>query len=445
MRLTADLRDLATVRSFRTLIGVRLVSQTGDGMVQAGLATLFFFQPQNMTTAGGVAAALVVMLLPFSVVGPLTGPFIDRWSRRQTLLVGNLLRAAVIAVTALVLDAIGIGPAVYVLVLIALGINRFLLSVLSAGLPQIIDRQQLLVANSIVPTLGGAATALGAIIGLVLRLALPAGAAQDMASLVCAVILYALAALVVLGLGRDELGPQERPRDGGLGRALAATVGDLADAVRYLARRGTPGLALTTMALHRFVYGMQLITMILASRNLLVDPADADAGLAVFGTLMGMMVTGHGIAVVLTPLAHERISPAAWIVTCLVGGTAGQLVLVATHDRALWAAGILVFGIGVQGAKIAVDTIVQSDTADAYRGRAFSIYDVLFNTAECLAAGVAVLVLPDVGWSRGVQAALVVFVWTVAGWYASRVRALGGLPREVELGAGALSGPLPRA
>ena len=57
MRLTDDLTDLATVPAFRTLLGVRLVSQTGDGMVQAGLATLFFFQPQNMTTAAGVASA----------------------------------------------------------------------------------------------------------------------------------------------------------------------------------------------------------------------------------------------------------------------------------------------------------------------------------------------------------------------------------------------------
>ena len=172
MRLTADLRDLAAVPAFRTLLGVRLISQTGDGMVQAGLATVFFFAPQNMTTAPGVASALVVMLLPFSVVGPFTGPFIDRWRRRQTLLAGNLLRAGLIALTAVVLHAVGVGPLVYVLVLLALGVNRFLLSVLSAGLPQVIDHERLLVANSLVPTLGGLATAAGALIGFVVALSL---------------------------------------------------------------------------------------------------------------------------------------------------------------------------------------------------------------------------------------------------------------------------------
>lgn len=430
MRLTDDLTDLATVPAFRTLLGVRLVSQTGDGMVQAGLATLFFFQPQNMTTAAGVASALVVMLLPFSLVGPFTGPFIDRWRRRQTLLWGNLLRAGLIAMTAVVLHAVGIGPLVYVLVLLALGVNRFLLSVLSAGLPQVIDHERLLVANSLVPTLGGLATAAGALIGFALRLLLPAGTAQDTASLVSAVLLYALAALVVTRLGRDELGP-ERPASEGLARALAATAAELVDAVRYLRLRATPAMALTTMALHRFVYGMELITIILAARNLLAAPGDADRGLALFGTLMGAMIAGHGLSVVLTPLAHEKVAPSTWIVMCLVGGSLGQLVLVATHDQLAMTVGILVFGTGVQGAKIAVDTIVQSDTADAYRGRAFSIYDVLFNTAECVAAGVAVLVLPDVGWSRPAQAVLVLFVWCVALWYLRGVRRLGDRPREV--------------
>ena len=416
MRLVGDLKDLGATRAFRILLGVRLISQTGDGLVQAGLATLFFFAPQNMTSAAGVALALVVMLLPFSIVGPFTGPFIDRWRRRQIILRCNLARAGLIGATAVALYLAGIGPVVYVLVLVVMGINRFLLAVLSAGLPQIISPARLLTANSIVPTLGGAASAIGAIIGVILRLLLPAGTAQDTASLLSAVAMYALAALLVTRLAPGELGPSRLPSsaddgapaapalstraadgDSTLGAALTSTVSELAAAIRYLVRRGTPALALGTMALHRFVYGMELITIILASRNLLAADGDADAGLANFGALMGAMLAGHFLAVILTPIAHERITPATWVITCLLGGTAGQVLIAATHARIPFMVGLFIFGVGVQGAKIAVDTIVQSDAADAFRGRAFSIYDVLFNTAECLAAGVAVLILPDGG------------------------------------------------
>ena len=450
MRLRDDLRDLAASRGLRILLATRLISQTGDGMVQVGLVTLFFFAPQNATSTGDVAAALVVMLLPFSVVGPFTGSFIDRFRRRSTLMTMNLVRAGLVLATAVVIRGTGAGVVVYLLVLAALGVNRFLLATLAASLPHVVDADRLLTANSLVPTLGGAATAAGAVTGLLLRLTLPAGA-QDVASLLTAAGLYVASAGVVSHLGRDDLGPDwlTRARSTGGGTAGAAgaagagtagdgrrsepegtarglgttgtgttgTVRDLADAVRHLLSRRTPALALGVMGAYRLVYGLELVTIILASRNLLADPADADAGLAVFGTLMGAMLAGHGLAVVLTPLAQERVSPPTWVVVCLLGGSLGQVLLVAGHTRGGMVAGLFVFGVGVQGAKIAVDTIVQTDTSDDYRGRAFSLYDVLFNAAECLAAGVAVLVMPDVGWSRGVQAALVAAVWVVAPAY----------------------------
>jgi len=63
-------------------------------------------------------------------------------------------------------------------------------------------------------------------------------------------------------------------------------------------------------------------------------------------------------------------------------------------------------GLAAQGAKIAVDTIVQRDTADAYRGRAFSLYDVLYNAAFVGAAALAAVALPDTGWSPPLFAGL---------------------------------------
>ena len=392
MRLRDDLRDLAASRGLRILLATRLISQTGDGMVQVGLVTLFFFAPQNATSTGDVAAALVVMLLPFSVVGPFTGSFIDRFRRRSTLMTMNLVRAGLILATAVVIRGAGAGVVVYLLVLAALGVNRFLLATLAASLPHVVDADRLLTANSLVPTLGGAATAAGAVTGLLLRLTLPADA-QDVASLLTAAGLYVASAGVVSRLGRDELGPdwltRARSTEGGAAGAAGAagagsnpttpttaglarstgggaagaagagtagdgrrsepedtarglgttgtgttgTVRDLADAVRHLLSRRTPALALGVMGAYRLVYGLELVTTILASRNLLADPADADAGLAVFGTLMGAMLAGHGLAVVLTPLAQERVSPPTWVVACMLGGSLGQVLLVAGHTR----------------------------------------------------------------------------------------------------------------
>ncbi|WP_346426220.1 hypothetical protein [Actinobaculum sp. 313] len=176
MRLVDDLRVLVQKSGFRKLLGVRLVSQCADGMFQAGLASLFFFRPEAMADAAGVAAALVVLLLPYSLVGPFTGPFLDRWRRRQVLFIGNLVRAGLVFLVAAGMAMIGAGPLVYVLTLTSLGLSRFMLAGLSAGLPIVVgSRARLLMANSVVPTLGGIATGVGAVVGFLLRLLLPEG------------------------------------------------------------------------------------------------------------------------------------------------------------------------------------------------------------------------------------------------------------------------------
>ena len=152
-------------------------------------------------------------------------------------------------------------------------------------------------ANSVVPTLGGIATGVGAVIGFLLRLFISEGDAQQSASLVIAALLFFASSFVARALGPDELGPEKPDLTSSLSGQVSAAAMDLVKAVRYLVRRGTPGLALSTMALHRFVYGMQLITIILAGRNLLVDSTDANAGLAAFGTLMAASIAAspsHG-------------------------------------------------------------------------------------------------------------------------------------------------------
>lgn len=404
MSVVGDLRTVAVHRDFRKLFTVRLVSQCGDGMFQAGLATLFFFQPERMATAGDVAVAFTVLLLPFTVVAPFAGPLLDRWRRRQVLLWGNLVRVPLAFTLAVLMATSGVSPAVYVLALVTLGVNRFLLAALSAGLPHVVPRAQLLMANTITPTLGAVAAVVGAGVAVVLSQVTPEGVVRDAVVLVTAGAFFAGASGLALRLGRDRLGPEERGLP--IGRAVAATLRDLADGAVWLVRRGTPALGLGVMGVHRFLYGVNFIALILMSRNLLVDPGDADAGLAMFALLASISFAGNGLAIVLTPVAHERMRPSTWVVVCLGIGVLSQALLAFSWAFAVVAASAVLLGLSVQGAKIAVDTIVQRDTDDDYRGRAFSLYDMLYNAAFVGAAALAAGVLPDDGWSAVVFAAL---------------------------------------
>ena len=411
-----ELRELLRLRDFRKLFAVRLVSQTGDGMFQVGLATLFFFSPEKASTATGVAQAFAVLLLPFTVVGPWAGVLLDRWRRRQVLLVGNFARVAITIAIALILLTSGLGPAVYVLALVNLSINRFLLAALSASLPRVVGGR-LLLANSLTPTLGAAAAIAGAGAGLALGLFVEPGRSRDATILAVATLVFAAASGLATRMGRDLLGPDKRADAEAMRRALPALGRGLVDGARHLRRRGTPARALAVMATHRFMYGVVFIASILISRNLLEDPANSSAGLRTFGTVLAASAFGFALAVVITPVVSPRMGPHAWIVYCLVLAAASQFLLTATIARWAVLTGAAALALAAQGAKIAVDTIVQRDTDDAFRGRAFALYDVLYNVAFVGAAAVAALVLPDAGYSRGVFAALAVVYLATAAIY----------------------------
>ena len=76
-----DLRVVLAERNFRRLFATRLISQTGDGIVTAGVGTYVFFNASSFPSPTAAAAAFTVLYVPYSLIGPFAGVFIDRWSR----------------------------------------------------------------------------------------------------------------------------------------------------------------------------------------------------------------------------------------------------------------------------------------------------------------------------------------------------------------------------
>src|SRR5699024_8075100 len=168
---------------------------------------------------------------------------------------------------------------VYVLALVTLGINRFLLAALSAAQPRVVPRDQLLIANALTPTVGAVSTVLGAGLGFAIVLLILPGPSKDGTVQGAADALFGGASLLALRMTKDQLGPAGQTRlSRGWRQAwqdIRATAIELAQGARYMVERGTTGAALGVMALHRFLYGVNFIALILISRNLLADPQHA--------------------------------------------------------------------------------------------------------------------------------------------------------------------------
>src|SRR3954469_7541022 len=205
-------RDLLRQPWFPWLYATRLVSQTADGVFQGSLASAVFFSPDHQTDPKQAAAGFVVLLLPYSLVGPFAGVFLDRWSRQRVLVVANLARSVFIAATAVVLATHGArGFAFYLAALAALSVNRFYLSALSAALPHVVRADQLLLANSVTTTSGTAVTIMGLGVGLVIRRL--AGSGDDGSAVIAlsSILLYLAASAVANRMPRRLLGPADAP------------------------------------------------------------------------------------------------------------------------------------------------------------------------------------------------------------------------------------------
>lgn len=421
MSAVSELRHLFRGRGFRRLASSRLLSQLGDGMFQAGLAAMLFFDPTKQTTAPGIALGFLLLLAPFTLVGPFAGPLIDRWHRQRIIMLGNVVRLGLAALLGYLLVTEGPDALVYITALIALSINRFLLAAMTAALPQVVADEDLLTANSLLPTLGALAGFAGAGIGGVFAFLAP-GLSDDMrpmAALAAAGITFGASSWITSTIGRRDLGPVERLDASHVREHLRDLVNGLRTGAAYLARRRTPLQALMVMGAQRFLYGLMFVASILISRTLLGGSGDGgDDGLGAFGQVLLAAALGFGLAALVTPLLGHRVSRHRWVVACLCVGAVGQGWLALSSSKLALLGAAVIVSFAVQGAKIAIDTIVQRDTEDVVRGRAFTLYDMAYNVALIASAGVCAMVLPDDGYSVTVMAAAAVGYVVLAVAYA---------------------------
>jgi MFS family permease len=425
-----DLRAVVRHRDFRRLYATRLTSQAADGAFQAALASLFFFSPEKQTSASSVAAAFATLLLPYSIVGPFAGVLLDRWRRRQILVWANVLRAAMVVVVAVLVGTEVSGPVLYVAVLACLSVNRFFLSGLSAALPHVVVRPELIMANSVSTTSGTIVAILGGGVGYGLRRLIGEGSGTDAFVILVAALVYVGAAGLAARMHPDLLGPDLDDEPEATRAAVRRVARGLLDGARHVWTHQPARHALAAIAAHRFFYGVSTISAILLFRSYFNDPDDVDAGLAGLASVFAASGAGFLVAAVITPEVTHRLNKATWITGCFALAAATELAYVVTLAEWSLLVGAFVVGIAAQGSKICVDTIVQESIDDAYRGRVFSFYDVLFNVAFVSAAAFGAVALPSDGNSPAVFGFIALGYAVTAVVYARASRATRASPQS---------------
>ena len=393
------LRSALAHPGFRLLYAVRLLGQFGDGVFQASLAGAVLFNPERQAHAADVAAGFAVVLLPYSAIGPFAGVLLDRWRRQRVLLFGNLVRAGcVLAVAAEIISGLH-GIPFYASALVVVSIGRFILSALSASLPHVVSGDDLVTANALSGTSGSVVTTAGGAAAIAVRAGIGSSARDYAAIAMVAVCVYLLAAVPASVLGRDALGPDETER--WQRESTAEIARGLLAGLAHLRRRRAAFCGLATIAAHRLSFGVATVCTVLLYRNYFADDGLLRAGLAGIGQFVAALAIGGAAAALVTPVAARRLGYVRWPAALLVGAGIAQAGLGLPFTMPLLLLGAVALGFAAQGLKICVDTVVQRDVEDSFRGRIFALYDAMFNIMLVVAAVITAVALPDDGHSAG--------------------------------------------
>jgi MFS family permease len=403
----ADLKDVLAERDFRKLFVARLVSQAGAGVFNAGFAVYAFFSAQSFPNPAAAVYAFTILYVPYSLIGPFAGVFIDRWSRRQIIVYGALIRSVMVAIAGFVVLGGQTGVPLYVSALAVLGVNRFFLSAVSASTPHVVQHDKLVMANAVAPTCGTIVSLAGGVAGLGVHLISGGGLVGSAATLWFAGVCYVMAGLLGTRLAKDLLGPSETTDAGqagsralaGVARELREVFAGLIDGLKHLNEKRKAAYALGAVAVHRALYGTLLVQALLLYRNYFYSGGNGNKALGSVTLLVITSAVGYGLAAVLTPQGVKRLTKDQWIALWLLIGGVVTIIIGPTFDKYTFLVLGFALGLSAQCVKICVDTTVQQTVDDAYMGRVFSLYDMLFNVAYVIGPAIAIPFLPETGKS----------------------------------------------
>jgi hypothetical protein len=159
--LSAYVRVVRHNRNFRRLWMAQIVSEIGDWFYTLAIYSLLI---QLTGRASSVALALILQVLPQTFIGPTAGVVNDRISRKQVMIVADIARVGIVLAMLLVRSRSMVWLVYPLLLFETLG-AAFFEPARTSVIPNITEREDLVLANTISSTTWSVNLVLGATLG----------------------------------------------------------------------------------------------------------------------------------------------------------------------------------------------------------------------------------------------------------------------------------------
>ncbi len=163
-RVAGGIRGVLSRPEFTLLVIGQTVSQLGDRLHNMALIALVAAAADASTTGIEIGKIGNATLLP-TLFAPIVGALVDRWNKRFTMIVCDLMRAMIVAFIPLLYVTLGYIWPVYVMAFFVGLAGVFFNAAKMALIPDLVDEDQLLPANAALATIGRFATVAGIVGG----------------------------------------------------------------------------------------------------------------------------------------------------------------------------------------------------------------------------------------------------------------------------------------
>ena len=371
-------------RDFSVLVGMQYLAQAGQGVVQGAIGkSIAFggekgFDVSTVPSANYLLKVVLALYVPYTLISPFIGVFIDRFQRRKVVSWTNIAVAAIVAAVALIAmlplgkatteGDVGATVALVIALLAAQGCVRVALAVKSAAMPDVLSGKDLLQGNG----LSQAGGALFQVVGIGFALGAAAALPAWLVVVVGAGLLVA-AAIVAKRMRHAEVSVHATS----FGREASQVLRNVVAGVRELAARPPAAVGLTSFQMLRYQFwGFVLFTFALYAKNL-VEGGDASS--VALGLSGGGGLLGGVLGLILAQRWKDTVAPIRMLLASMVLLGAGTIVFGAPVSLAGFAALLFVGFFSFFLGKISADTIVQQAMPDDFRGRAFALFDIAYN------------------------------------------------------------------
>lgn len=383
--------------NFRRLWLAQIVSEIGDWFYTLSIYTLLL---QLTGHASSVALALVLQVLPQTLVGPTAGVVNDRLKRKHVMIAADLVRFFVVLAMLLVRSRSMVWL-VYPLLLAETTMAAFFEPARSSVIPNIAAEGEVLVAN----TLSSATWSVNLLIGASIGGVVAAFFGRD-AVFILNALSFLTSAILIGGMRfaepHAEGAPALRPRD-------LVDFSPVLEGIRYIRSHPTLFPAVFAKAGELMVGPSWVIFTVMGAREFAVHRPGIDAaGGAMLG--MSILLGGRGLGALVGPLVSARWAGPSdhrlrlGILFGYLTISAGYGVLGAS--RSVWMAAVCAMLAHAGGSTVWVfsTTLLQLHTEDRFRGRVFSADLGLGSLSFAVTAYLAGIFL-DAGFSARTVAA----------------------------------------